>query len=494
MANFVDSNELFSKCMTESVNERLTARTVASYIESPFEIHCNKFAPEHEKDEITEYQKLLFQRGKDHETQTVHQRYPDITKLTYTNPEEGFKIVLESMVSGTELFHGIPIYYLPEGLYGSADIIEKSNDADSIFGNYHYAIKEVKLAKNIKEKHRLQGAFYTLMLGQIQGRIPKTFTIINGEGEESIHEYSDHESLLLDAIDGTRRILQGESISPTHGGCDFPWESYSNKMAIETNDISLVAGISSKTKIKFIENNYKTVEDLAQAKISDLTQMNGVGNVSAVKYVNNAKAIQSKTHIVYDADSIDFPKRKMEIFLDLEGIDPTMAVGEVPLIDYMIGILVRDESGEKYIAFTAKDTDKEREMLLEFLEFITEQHDYVIYHYHNYEKSHLSKMMEKYEIDRDTQNKVLDHLIDIHTVATKAVYFPTYGNGLKQIAPYLGFKWTHKDVSATESISIYLDFVKNPEENKERFQKVIDYNEDDCVATRVIKDWLVDIK
>ena len=51
-----------------------------------------------------------------------------------------------------------------------------------------------------------------------------------------------------------------------------------------------------------------------------------------------------------------------------------------------------------------------------------------------------------------------------------------------------------KDVNATESISIYLDFVENPDENRDRFQKVIDYNEDDCVATRVIKDWLASIK
>ena len=103
-------------------------------------------------------------------------------------------------------------------------------------------------------------------------------------------------------------------------------------------------------------------------------------------------------------------------------------------------------------------------------------------------------MMEKYDVDRDTQNLVLDHLIDIHKVATDAIYFPTYGSSLKKIAPYIGFSWRHKEVNATESISIYLDFTKDPEKHKERFQKVIDYNEDDCVATRVIKDWLVTVR
>lgn len=120
--------------------------------------------------------------------------------------------------------------------------------------------------------------------------------------------------------------------------------------------------------------------------------------------------------------------------------------------------------------------------------------DYVIYHYHHYENTHLSKMMDKYDIDEVTRRQVLDNMIDVYKVATDSTVFPTYGNGLKQIAPYLGFKWRHKDVSATESISIYLDYVRDPEENKEMFQKVIDYNEDDCIATMMIKDWLSSVK
>ena len=480
--------------MTESVTDRLTATTVATFITSPFAIHCKKFVSEDEKDEITEYQKLLFQRGNDHETETVRTKYPDITTIQYTNLEDGFKLVIDSMVSGTNGMHGAPIYYLPDGLYGIVDILEKSNTESSIFGNYHYTIKEVKLAKNIQEKHLLQGAFYNYLLGQIQGMTPKTFTMINRDREETIHEYSDHESSLLNSIEGTRRILQGEPVSPTHGNCGYPWESYCNKMAVEINDISLVAGISLKTKERFVKYGFNTVADLVGADINNLTEIKGVAEKTATKYVNSASAIQSGTHNIIDKDKIDFPNRKVEIFLDLEGIDPTNADEEIPLIDYLIGILVRINSEEKYIPFIARSTDKEEEMLLEFLDFMKTQQDYVIYHYHHYEKTHLTKMMEKYEIAEETQKIVLDHLIDIHKVATDSVVFPTYGNGLKRIAPYVGFSWRHKDVSATESISIYLDYVKNPEENKTRFQKVIDYNEDDCVATRVIKDWLVSKK
>ena len=494
MAKPVDAKDLFDRCMEKSVHEPLTASVVATCLVSPFTIHCHKFAPEEEKDEISEYDKLLSKKGKEHEIQTVRANYPEISPIQYPTREDGFKIAIESMISGTNALHGIPIYFLPHGLHGEADIIEKSTDYKSIFGDYHYTIKEVKLAKNIEDRHLIQGAFYNYLLGQIQEFTPKTFSIINGDREETVHEYSDYKSILFETIENSREILNGGHVSPTHGGGQSPWISYCDKKAIETNDISLVAGISVKTKGKFVDSGYKTVQDLASAKLEDLIELKGVGKKTAIKYVTTAKALHTNEPIIINKEAIDFPDCKVEIFLDLEGIDPTMADENTPQIDYLIGILVRENSEEKYIAFTAKDTDHEEEMLLEFLEYVKNQKDYVIYHYHHYEKIHLTKMMENYEVDRVTQNLVFDHMIDIHKVATNSVVFPTYGSGLKQIAHYLGFKWRHKDVNATESISIYLDFIENPDENKDRFQKVIDYNEDDCVATRVIKDWLVSIR
>jgi predicted RecB family nuclease len=277
MAKPVDAKDLFDRCMEKSAHEPLTASVVATCLVSPFTIHCHKFAPEEEKDEISEYDKLLSKKGKEHKIQTVRANYPGISPIQYPTREDGFKVAIESMISGTNALHGIPIYFLPHGLYGEADIMEKSTNYKSIFGDYHYTIKEVKLAKNIEEKHLIQGAFYNYLLGQIQEFTPKTFSIINGEREETIHEYSDYEPLLFETIDATRDILQGSNVSPTHGSGLSPWTSYCNKKAIETNDVSLVAGISAKTKNRFVDSGYKTVQDLASAKLEDLIEIKGVG-------------------------------------------------------------------------------------------------------------------------------------------------------------------------------------------------------------------------
>ena len=183
------------------------------------------------------------------------------------------------------------------------------------------------------------------------------------------------------------------------------------------------------TKNKLVEHGFKTVQDLASSDMQKLVKIKGIGDKTANKYVYSAKAIQSKKPIIKNVKLIVFPTCKVEIFLDLEGVDPTMMGEEIIQVDYLIGALVRIGSKEKYLAFVAKDLEHEKEMLLEFLDFMKKQKDYAIYHYHHYEKTHLDKMMTKYEVDEKIKNMVFDHMIDVYKIATDSVAFPTYGNG-----------------------------------------------------------------
>ena len=204
----VDIDDLVLKCMMKSSYEPLTARTVTTYLNSPFAVHCEKFVSKDEKDKISEYDRLLFKKGKDHEKKIVHEKYPNVVSISYETPEIGFRSTIESMILGDETLHSMPMYYLPNGVYGIPDIVEKSNTENSIFGDYHYTVTEVKLAKNIKQDHLIQGAFYNYVLGAIQGITPDIFCTINGEGEKEEHDYRSYEPTLMSLIGNTRKILQ----------------------------------------------------------------------------------------------------------------------------------------------------------------------------------------------------------------------------------------------------------------------------------------------
>ena len=47
----------------------------------------------------------------------------------------------------------------------------------------------------------------------------------------------------------------------------------------------------------------------------------------------------------------------------------------------------------------------------------------------------------------------------------------------------------HDDVGAMSSIGLYLSYINDS--NKANLDLVLDYNKDDCEATKIVKDWLV---
>ena len=72
-----------------------------------------------------------------------------------------------------------------------------------------------------------------------------------------------------------------------------------------------------------------------------------------------------------------------------------------------------------------------------------------------------------------------------------AFAFPTYKNDLKSIAKWMGFRWTESDINGANVQGLFDEYLNDPRKNKQFLQMVLDYNKDDCEATMVIKDWLV---
>ncbi len=63
---------------------------------------------------------------------------------------------------------------------------------------------------------------------------------------------------------------------------------------------------------------------------------------------------------------------------------------------------------------------------------------------------------------------------------------------IKSIAKWMGFEWKHKqEVNTLNSINLYHQYIQKPNSNKDKLDLILDYNRDDCKATAIIKDWLV---
>lgn len=483
--------ELFHSCTAGSLRGELTAQNVSLFHRAPYSIYCEKFVPPGRKDPLGPYRELLLERGIEHEKRVLAARYPGYLSIAYGNPEEGFLRLLEEMERGAEVVCGLPLFYLPENLQGRIDILEKRMGKRSRFGDYCYGVKEIKLAVNIEENHILQAAFYTYLLSFIQGCLPESFHVINRDHEEKEYRYGDYEQRLQEAISGTRRILDGtERPTPTYNGAEWPWMTYTNHMALRLRDISLVPHVGPRVKEKLAVRGLRKVWDLSSATPEFLRDIPGVGRATAERLIVSARAIQEGACILLDRSALRFREDVPELFLDLEGTDPSGEQEGLEQVDYLIG-LVQSEAGEvRYRAFMAWHLDEEQRMFREFVDVVTAFGDAVLYHWHHYERWHLKRLAERHGLTDVVDKEILPRMVDLHRVATRAFAFPTPTNGLKDIAKHLGFRWRHDDVNALDAIAWYLRFQKDPGTWLENLRAVIDYNQDDCMATKFIKEWL----
>lgn len=486
-----DPVSLAKECLRGSKSGAITPNQVYTYVELPFACWCDFHAPAEEKRPPDRFQLHLMETGKRHERDLAEDRHPDAEPLEGETDEERFMHVLAGMAGRTPAVLGGPLFYLPEGLWGRLDIIERVDDGASVFGDYHYVVKEVKSAIHIAERHRLQTACYNHLLGKVQGFTPSTYYVIDGNREEHPFDYDEDE--VLEVLEAIRAIRDGHhQPPPVYGGTDGGWSSYTNRQAVERNDASLLQDIGPSRREQLEAAGFSTVDDVLQATPADLQEVHGVGPKRAEKLKTHAEALDAGHHV--QIGDVDLPAADVEVFVDLEGTANNPYEGVQQDIDYLIGCLVRDGASgadADFVPFVASDLDSEEAMFHGFTGWLGDLADDVkVYHWANYEKWRFERMAKRYGVSPPLRRKLFDNLVDLHPIATNAFVFPTYGNSIKAIAPYMGFAWRYDDVSGTEAIAMYYEYVEDPEANEDLLQKVVDYNEDDCRATMVVKDWL----
>jgi predicted RecB family nuclease len=81
----------------------------------------------------------------------------------------------------------------------------------------------------------------------------------------------------------------------------------------------------------------------------------------------------------------------------------------------------------------------------------------------------------------------LPRAVDLYgDVVLKATEWPTRDHSIKTLAKYLGFMWRDTHPSGAASVEWFDRWCR--ERHPEIRQRILDYNEDDCRATRVLLD------
>ena len=192
---------------------------------------------------------------------------------------------------------------------------------------------------------------------------------------------------------------------------------------------------------------------------------------------------------------IEVPGAQLEVDLDIE----SSAEGRV----YLWGFLVSDTTSAappSYHPFGAfGDLDEAAETALAgrafgWLRALAEQASSLrVYHYSSYEPFTVRALAERTGDDRLTwaAGCVEEHFVDLYDVV-RTHYFGVNGLGLKPIAQHAGFRWRDDDPGGLNSQRWFADAVHalDPEVRESARRRVLEYNEDDVLATWTLRAWL----
>ncbi len=370
----------------------------------------------------------------------------------------------KDIIGGALLKHGDYIAQI--------DLLRKNKEG-------HYEVVDIKIAKKPHKEHIMQVVYNTMVLGMIQKVTPEKAYLKLVDGREEEIPVKENMEKLVPELEHINSIIHGEKIEPSLGGdCKIcAWSDYCLEQVIKTRDITLINGLGREKKKLLQEYGIATLEQLA--KIDADMKIKGVGNNTLQSYKLKAQSLLEKKEII--TKKYNFPKSKLEIFLDFEG-SPTHE------IDWIIGLEIRNGNDRTIKSFIAEKPDDEKEMYKQFLDYMENQNNYIIYHYHHYEKTALTKLQNKYGYKPETHNKIMSSLLDLYKIINDSIIFPLHSNSLKSIAKYLGFKWRESDVDAATSIYLYDLWLTT--KNREYLKKAVEYNQDDCGATRTLLDYL----
>jgi len=261
--------------------------------------------------------------------------------------------------------------------------------------------------------------------------------------------------------------------------CEF--QSSCRQKAIEHDDLSLLSNLSEKERKKFNTKGIFTITHLSYTFRPRRKSKRFSGKRE--KYHHSLKALairQCKIHVV-GRDELKI--EGTPVFLDVEGI---------PDCDfyYLIGARVRIADKTIQHSLWADNRNDEKSIWDKFIEILSELNDPVIIHYGSFETTFLKRMSNQYGPPAQESNAAMaiNNPLNLLSLIYARIYFPTYSNGLKEIARYLGFNWTDADAGGIQAIIWRKDWEQSQDDVLK--QKLIGYNAEDCEALDYVTEFV----
>lgn len=344
-----------------------------------------------------------------------------------------------------------------------------------------------EFANKLTKKHRLLVAFDTILLSESIGRDVTFGKIMHGDGHATLKVKtaalaSEVQKLIRDITALLADNTPPDLVLNRHcGQCEF--QARCRKQATDEDELSLLSGMSEKERKSLHGKGIFTVTQLSYTFRPRRRRRELRGKHEKFHHSLRALAIrENKIHVIALLD----PKFEgTPVYLDVEGLPDRD-------LYYLIGI--RFETGGNAVQhnFWADDEEGEKLIWFEFLDVLSTISHARLVHFGSYETVFLKRMRERHGGPRESSAETaIEHAVNLLSFVFAHIYFPTCSNGLKEIAEYLGFRWSGSPASGLESIVWRQRWEASKDPSLK--QALFDYNREDCEALELLANRLVDL-
>ena len=483
----------------------ITASMLYDLVACPHRVAMDIYADPARRDKINAFVELLWEKGSNYETVVMAGLDTPFTDLSSFVGDEKEQLTLEAMQRGDALIYGGRIQ--TEGLLGIPDLLRQEGSG--------YIAGDIKSGAGLegsedlskpKKHYAVQLGLYTDILQRKGVASGERAFVWDIHGNEVMYDFTvpqskrnprtlweDYQQCLAEA---SQIVANSDATRAAYSGvCKLcHWYSACTASLTAADDLTLIPELGRSKRDAMMEQ-IPTIRDLAKSDLTELvdgkkTRFPGIGPPTLNKFHKRAKLISAgKDAKPYLRQEISLPSTAVELFFDIE-VDPMRD------ICYLHGFVERrngDNNTERFVAFFAEEptVEAEEQAFADAWHYVTNSQPCAIYYYSKYERTIYRKLREKYPkvcTEEELEQRFDPALaVDLYfDVVLKATEWPTRDYSIKTLANYLGFAWRDTHPSGAASIEWFHRWVETGD-SKIR-QRILDYNEDDCRATRVLKD------
>ena len=264
--------------------------------------------------------------------------------------------------------------------------------------------------------------------------------------------------------------------------CEF--QAQCRQKAIEKDDLSLLSRMTEKERKKFNSKGLFTVTQLSFTFRPRHRPKRLVAKPE--RYHHSLKALAIRERKIHIVGSPELTIEGTPVYLDVEGLPDRDFY-------YLIGVRIKTAAGIIQHSLWADRADDEQSIWTNFLYILSGIENPILIHYGSFETTFMKRMCDRYGVplEGSVMAKAIESAVNLLSVIFAQIYFPTFSNGIKEIAEYLGFTWSDSSASGVQTIAWRHEWeaAKTPSLKA----TILAYNAQDCEALERLVGRLVEL-